>query len=357
LTTATVRVAVIGAGFWAIKNHLPALAQRDDVELVAVCRLGRPELETIRREYGFGFATESYEEALDAGVDAALICGPNALHHTQAMAALRRDLHVLVEKPLALKARDAWELADEVTRRDAHGLVPHGWHYKAFVRHARELIEAGRIGTVQHAVCQMASAYRDLFEGRRGYGTIALGDAIFEADPETWAGADGGYAVAQMSHSVGMLCWLTGLRARTVIGRISTSRTGTEIADAGIVEFEDGALAALSGCGNLPDGSRAQLDIRLFGDEGMLLLDVERERCLLKRHDGEEFEHPVSVGDGLYECRSAVDRFIDLILGLEERNDSPFEAAARTTEILEALLMSAREGVPVQIAPRTVEAT
>ncbi len=38
------RVGFIGAGWWATSNHMPILAARDDVELVAVCRLGKLEL-------------------------------------------------------------------------------------------------------------------------------------------------------------------------------------------------------------------------------------------------------------------------------------------------------------------------
>ncbi len=345
-----VRVAVVGAGFWSIKNHIPVLAERNDVELVSVCRLGTEHLEAIKREYGFRVATEDYEEALEAGVDAAVIAGPNTLHHRHAMAAIDRGLHVLVEKPLALTGRDAWELVAEAERHNVHGLVPHGWHYKPFVRRAYELIAAGRVGEIRHIVCQVASPYRSLFEGRSGYGTIELGGEEFEASPDTWAGAGGGYALGQMTHSLGLLCWLTGLRARTVTGRSTASQAGVDIADAGIVEFEGGALASISGCGTPPAGSKHQLDIRIFGDEGMLLLDVERERCVLRRDDGADEELEVDPGSGAYECRTAVNRFVDLILGLDEQNDSPLEAAARETEIVEALLASTRQGgVPVRV--------
>ena len=36
-----VRLGFIGAGWWATSNHIPVFAARDDVELVAVCRLGQ----------------------------------------------------------------------------------------------------------------------------------------------------------------------------------------------------------------------------------------------------------------------------------------------------------------------------
>ena len=56
--------------------------------------------------------------------------------------------------------------------------------------------------------------------------------------------------------------------------------------DAAAVRFAGGATGVLSGAATVPKGSPFQLDIRLFGAEGMLLLDIERERLELRRHDG-----------------------------------------------------------------------
>ncbi len=34
------RIGVIGAGWWAVANHIPVLKQHPDCEIVAVSRLG-----------------------------------------------------------------------------------------------------------------------------------------------------------------------------------------------------------------------------------------------------------------------------------------------------------------------------
>ena len=34
-----VKIGVIGAGWWATENHIPHLAERDEVELTSVCKL------------------------------------------------------------------------------------------------------------------------------------------------------------------------------------------------------------------------------------------------------------------------------------------------------------------------------
>ncbi len=354
--TGRVRVAVIGAGFWAVANHIPVLAARDDVELVSVCRLGRRELEAIARRFRFRLATEDALEALEAGVDAAVICGPNDLHREHALAALERGQHVLVEKPLAPSARDAWAIADAAAARGLVALVPHGWHYKPFVRRAHELVQAGAVGRIQHVLCHMASPTVELFEGRGGYGTVELDGLVFEASPATWAspGHGGGYALGQMTHSVGLVCWLTGLRGESVWARSRSSATGVDVVDAAVVEFAGGAVGSVSGCGLAPAHAGFQVDIRIFGSDGMLLLDIERERCVLRRHDRVDELVRVEPGSGEYECSGPPNRFIELVRGLTDVNDSPAEAAARTVEIVEGVLLSAAEGRAVAVGAGAV---
>ena len=44
MTTQKARIGFIGAGWWATANHMAELAKRPDVDLTAVCRLGKAEL-------------------------------------------------------------------------------------------------------------------------------------------------------------------------------------------------------------------------------------------------------------------------------------------------------------------------
>ena len=55
-----------------------------------------------------------------------------------------------------------------------------------------------------------------------------------------------------------------------------------------VVRFADGATASLSGASTLPKGQPVQIDLRIFGSEGMLVLDIERERLELRRRDGKD---------------------------------------------------------------------
>src|SRR5947199_10702605 len=109
-TKRKVRLGFIGAGWWATANHLPLLAGRDDVELAAVCRLGRDELRLVQERFGFPFATESAEELVARpDLDAVVVTSPHTLHYEHARLALERGLHVMCEKPMCTRADHARE--------------------------------------------------------------------------------------------------------------------------------------------------------------------------------------------------------------------------------------------------------
>jgi hypothetical protein len=162
------RLGFIGAGWWATANYMPLLAAREDVELAAVCRLGRDELRRVKEHFGFAFATEDAAELVaQPGLDAVVVTSPHTLHHQHAKLALSRGLHVLCEKPMCTRGEHARELVRLAQAKGVHLLVPYGWHYKPFVQQAKQWLDDGAVGTVQYVLCHMASPIRDLLRGQR----------------------------------------------------------------------------------------------------------------------------------------------------------------------------------------------
>jgi predicted dehydrogenase len=348
-----VRLGFIGAGWWATANHIPLLAQRDDVELAAVCRLGRDELRRVKERFDFAFATESAEELVrQPGLDGVVVTSPHTLHHEHALLALEHGLHVLCDKPMCTRGDHARELVRLARDKDLHLLVPYGWHYKPFIQQAKQWMDEGAIGTVQYALCHMASPIRDLLrggsfkvEGNSGQ----AGDVLFQPDPKTWSDprvAGGGYGHAQLSHSTGMLCWLTGLMPASVFALMTAPDAPVDLYDALSVRFEGGAIGTVSGAGTAPpDGMSAyQLDLRLFGTEGLLMLDCERARLELRRHDGRHQSVELEPDAGAYSCERPPHNFVDLIVGKTTINYSPGEVAMRSVLLLDAAYRSARSG-------------
>ena len=98
------------------------------------------------------------------------------------------------------------------------------------------------------------------------------------------------------------------------------------------------------GSATVPKGSGFQLDIRLFGTAGILLLDVERERLVLRRHDGDDAALEVAPGDGVPEAANPVHRFVDLCLGRLSPADVRKWGSVTDVEILDAMYRSMASG-------------
>ena len=122
-------------------------------------------------------------------------------------------------------------------------------------------------------------------------------------------------------------------------------RSATTDSDALAVRFEGGAIGTVSGAGSVPTDRSFQVDLRIFGSKGMLLLDCERARMELHRHNGKSVRAEVAPDGGAYECSGPPNNFADLILGTTEVNWAPGEAAMRGVEMLDAAYRSARSGV------------
>lgn len=342
--TKKVRIGFIGAGWWATTNHIPLLAKRADVELAGVCRLGQEMLQTIKATFGFPFATEDYRELLQQGLDGVVVTSPHHVHYEHARAALEAGCHVMVEKPMTLNAGEAWHLVELAQARKVQLLVPYGWHYKPFIQQAKQLMAQGAVGKIEYVLCHMASPTLSLIGGK-GAPPSQWTPTIAEPDPNTWQNPvqGGGYAHGQVTHSSALLFWLTGLRAQEVTCRMTAPNAKVDLYNAATVTFTNGALGTISGSSTLPDGSKYQVDIRIFGDEGALLLDVERERLELRRHDGKNQAFPIPPNAGDYECDVPPNRFVELIQG-HGANDSPGEVAARSVELIDAMFRSAVAG-------------
>ena len=76
------------------------------------------------------------------------------------------------------------------------------------------------------------------------------------------------------------------------------------------------------------------------------MLDCERARLELRRHDGRCERMDLPEGAGAYSCDGPPHNFVDLVLGKTTVNWSPGEAAMRSVLLLDAAYRSAQSGKP-----------
>lgn len=149
------RVGLIGSGFIG-RAHAIALqgvgAVFPDVA-APVCEIlaDRDEQRAVNAAGAMGFAraTGDWRKLVaDPAVDIVDICSPNYLHREMALAALAAGKHVWCEKPLALDAAEAREVAGAAAKAGVRHLIGFNYSCNPLIRVAQSMIAAGELGTI-----------------------------------------------------------------------------------------------------------------------------------------------------------------------------------------------------------------
>jgi len=139
---------------------------------------------------------------------------------------------------------------------------------------------------------------------------------------------------------------VTSLEPESVFAHTVNSKTGADYYDSAVINFGNGASAVLSGAAGLPKHCPPQLDLKIYGTEGMLLLDVEpeRERLQIRRFDREDIFVQIEKNGGFcsYSTQESMNRFIDICRGESRRNCGNHKVGLKTVPVLEALYKSAK---------------
>ncbi|MEE8600863.1 Gfo/Idh/MocA family protein [Euzebya tangerina] len=178
----TIRIGLIGTSWWADAMYLPALSSLSDVAVTAIAGRRPGPLAERASQWDIAATYADWRDMLDrADLDGVIIAAANSVHHPAALAALRRDLAVLCEKPLAGTAGEAHELAELADQRQAVTMVPFTYAFMPGFRWLRRLVREGYVGRVHHVGLRyhtgfgLDPAYNWKFDARRNP-TGALGD-------------------------------------------------------------------------------------------------------------------------------------------------------------------------------------
>jgi predicted dehydrogenase len=88
-----------------------------------------------------------------ADIDAVTIALPNHLHAPVAIEALKARKHVLLEKPMAMNAREAAKIADMAEKMRRTLMVAQNFRFNRHTQVARQVIQRGDLGEIYHARC------------------------------------------------------------------------------------------------------------------------------------------------------------------------------------------------------------
>ncbi len=266
-----VKIAVVGGGYGA-KVVLPVLCELEEFEPVAVWSRRPDRARELADEAGVALGTSDLEELLSApGLEAVHVASPVTLHAEVSIAAARRGLHVLCEKPLATDLAEARRIAAAVEEAGAILAVNYGRRLQV----ARErLIERVREVVGRPRMVSVSLVYSDHAEpGSRPFTWVQ--------DAEMGGGRLQGYGV----HDIDLLLEAFGdVEAVAVATEVGVPERADAQGDVHAVTAEDaytilmrfagGGLAVVS----LVATARHKRGdvIEVYGSDGTVKLDADR---------------------------------------------------------------------------------
>ena len=253
--TETERPLTIGlVGCGAISTqHLDAIAAIDGTELGGVVSSSAERARMVGERWGVPWATDLAALLSRPEIDAVSILTPSGLHPSQALAALVRGKHVLVEKPIALSVEAADAVVAEARRRGLTLATVSQRRFEPAMVAVHDAVAAGAFGRM----------------------TLILAEGLYNRpqsyyDSAAWRGTvdlDGGVLMNQAIHLVDLVRWIGG-PVRTIAAHVATRSHTMEAEDTVTVslEFASGALGTI--VATTATRPEFPTELRVYGERG-----------------------------------------------------------------------------------------
>ena len=364
--TQTIRVGMIGTSWYADSLHLPSLTSHPQATVTAICGRNQERAGELARKFNIPNVYSDYRDLVGSGqVDTVVIATPDDLHHPMTLAAVDAGLHVVCEKPLALSAADAREMA---VRADAAGVKHMTFFTLRWFQHTqfvKALVEEGQVGRTSH--CQISYVhgnardphYRWRLDGERANGILGdLGSHLI--DLARWLNGD----IVRVAAHLGNYVQRYHADGRPVVPSNDAALLNVEFANGSQGVIHTSAVAYTGGRG-------LEQHIILYGDKGTVEADFRFGNFggggahmavrAASAPDGPFVELPIPAhiwGDvppeqntEVFNRMSAGDRyFIDCILENRPVTPSLWDGVA-VQEVMEAAMVSHRNGLWVNVRP------
>jgi predicted dehydrogenase len=241
---------------------------------------------TAQERFGFQkYVTDWHDVINDPAVDVVDITAPNSMHLEIVQAAAAAGKHVACEKPVGRFPEETIAAAAAVSEAGVMSIVGYNYRWPPVVQFARELIAAGRLGTITH------------YHGRflNGYAGNPFGLLSWRFEKEHGLGTLGDL----MSHVIDMAHFISGsieslvsdretfIKERPLPDPNATSHyaVGTATAPKGpvtnedyvssIVRFAGGARGFLEAC-RVINGAKCDMSFEVYGTQGAIKWNMER---------------------------------------------------------------------------------
>lgn len=288
----TIGIGVIGMG-WMGQTHSRSYNQIRDrfhesglrPRLVICADNVAARAKEAADRFGFERYTDDWMAVInDPEVEVINVAAPNGLHLEINRAAAAAGKHILCEKPVGREPRETLASYEAVKDTRIITLVGYNYRWAPLVQYAKQLIEAGELGTITH------------YHGRflNGYAGNPNGFLSWRFLEEQGLGTLGDL----MSHAIDMAHMLNGPMERLVASRetfirerpIPTPGVGThydvatgdeekgEVTNEDyvsfMVRFANGSRGILESC-RVINGAKCDMSFEIHGTKGVLKWNME----------------------------------------------------------------------------------
>ncbi len=246
-----------------LSAYIPALAETREIAAVSICDPSGECVAAARTALGGrleGVYRDPDELLGEKKPEMALVTMEARLGPPVIAKALEAGAHVLAEKPACVRLEDFQALSVKAKARQRQLVLAFANRVDPIVQRARELVQAGAIGTIYGQQLHIVADQTRL--RRPGY-------------PQSWyaskARAGGGHLIWLGIHWLDLAAYLSGSRIRAVSA--FTANAGGEPIDAedsacATLEFDNGTIGTLHSAYYLDKGYHTM--IKLWGSKGWL---------------------------------------------------------------------------------------
>lgn len=245
----------------AAHAHCIANGEVAGMKLSALCDTDEGKRLRLAEEFPDVPVFSTHNELIASGlVDAIVVATPHKDHPFVVIDGLNGGLHVLTEKPAAVRASDAEKMADVAEKSGKVFAIMFNQRTNPVFKKAREIVRSGALGQPKRLVWIITNWYRTQCYYNSG-GWRA-----------TWSGEGGGVLLNQAPHNLDLWQWIFGMpkriRAFCSVGKWHN----IEVEDDATIyaEYENGAVATfITSTGEYPGTNRLEIS----GDLGKLVIE------------------------------------------------------------------------------------
>lgn len=256
----TLRYALIGCGRIS-PNHIAA-AVNNNVTIVALCDLIESKASNIKLNHNLEDSVNIYTDYKkmieNEEIDLIAIATESGSHAKIAKDCIKKGVHLIIEKPIALSLKDADEIVKLSNENNVVVSACHQNRFNKSIQKIREAIDENRFGKLFYGTAHIR------WNRQENYYKQA-----------TWRGTwedDGGALMNQCIHNIDLLRWIMGNEIEEVVGytdNLNHDYIETEDFGVALVKFKNGSYGIIEGTTNVFP-SNLEETLYVFGQKGTI---------------------------------------------------------------------------------------